>query len=206
MKNLTTGIGRRDRSRNVGSALGAVLMVGLALTAMTRRRRRGASGRATRDDQRAALAAYLRDHLSGSDAAIQVVDRLRRTHAGTDEGALFASLFDEFEVERRVVRAVLAHLGASPRSAKRLASQASGAILKWTAGGDRGELSLFRTLEALAIGVQGKRCLWRALQSVEPRIPLPADWGLAALEAMAVRQWEAIESRRQSLAPSTFAY
>jgi len=77
--------------------------------------------------------------------------------------------------------------------------------LKWTAGGHRGELPLFRTLEALAIGVQGKRCLWRALQSLGPPIPLPAGWSLAALEAMAVRQWEAIESRRQSLAPATFA-
>jgi len=205
MKNLTTGIDQRHRSGNVVSALGAVLMGSLALTAMTRRRRRIASGRATPHDKRAALAVYLRDHLSGSDAAIQVVGRLRRTHAGTDEGALFASLFDEFEGERRVVRALLAQLGASPRSAKRLASQASGAILKLTAGGDRGELSLFRTLEALAIGVQGKRCLWRALQSLSPSIPLPAGWSLAALEAMAVRQWEAIESRRQSLAPATFA-
>ena len=72
------------------------------------------------------------------------------------------------------------------------------------AGGDRGDLSLFRTLEGLAIGVQGKRCMWRALHALLGDQPIPSTRSLAGLEAMAVRQWESIEARRQALAAETF--
>ena len=44
----------------------------------------------------------------------------------------------------------------------RLLGQASSLVLKRFAGGIAGVLSLFRTLEALAIGVQGERCMSRA--------------------------------------------
>ena len=69
---------------------------------------------------------------------------------------------------------------------------------------ERGELSLFRTLESLAIGVQGKRCMWRALESLLGDQPIPSARSLGGLEAMAVRQWEAIEERRRALVGETF--
>ena len=142
--------------------------------------------------------------LAGSDAAIQVVGRLRLVHAGTQEGRLFAALYDEFREEREVVRALLAQVGAAPLSVKRLVGQANGAVLAAVAGGERGDLSLFRTLEALSVGVQGKRCLWRALQSLLGDQPIPSVRSLDGLEAMAVRQWEAIEERRRGLVLATF--
>jgi hypothetical protein len=71
------------------------------------------------------------------------------------------------------------------------------------AGGGPGDLSLFRTLEALAIGVQGKRCLWRAAQVLALPHP-PGRRTFVELEADAVRQWEAIERHRRSLVPLTF--
>jgi len=56
-----------------------------------------------------------------------------------------------------------------------------------------GDLSLLRTLEALAVGVQGKRCLWRALQDLRSLPSTVGGMTFVALEAKAVRQWEAIE-------------
>ena len=110
---------------------------------------------------------YLHEHLTGADAAIRVVERLRRTQ--TDERPLFDWLYNEFEADHQVVQAILRMLGASSGSPKRLLGQASGAVLKRMAGGAAGDLSLFRTLEALALGVQGKRCMWRALQACTAR-------------------------------------
>ena len=154
--------------------------------------------------KREALIAYLRDHLTGSDAAIRVVHRLRSTHHGTD-GTLFHRLFKEFQEDRSVVHTLLAQLGASERSLKRAAGVVSGTVLSVTAGGEPGELSLFRTLEALAIGVQGKRCMWRALQNLSP-VPSTFDGlNFVELEAKAVRQWEAIEERRQALVAQTLS-
>jgi len=196
---------RLARSDNfTAGVLGAAVVVGLGVAAVTYSRRSSSARLHPRQDKGANLAAYLREHLTGSDAAIQVVDRLRLVHAGTQEGRLFAALFDEFREEREVVRALLEEIGATPLSLKRLAGQASGAILDVAAGGERGDLSLFRTLEGLAIGVQGKRCMWRALQSLFGDQPIPSARTLAGLEAMAVRQWEAIEERRRGLVLATF--
>jgi hypothetical protein len=172
----------------------AIVAAGVAATTVSRRRSTG-----TGDP---ALVAYLREHLGGADLAIQIVERLRRTQADRDERQLFAWLYEELEADREVVRTLLHSLGWSSRSPKRLVGKATGAVLKVMTGGSSGDLSLFRTLEALAIGVQGKRCMWRALQSLS--LPLPAGKSFAELEFAAIHQWEAIDERRRSLVPRTF--
>jgi hypothetical protein len=162
--------------------------------------RRSASTR-----QRQALIAYLRDHLSGADMAIRVVHRLGSTHRGTEVGTLFRRLSKEFEEDRSVVCTLLTQLGASARSIKRASGFASGTLLSVTAGGEPGDLSLLRTLEAFAIGVQGKRCLWRALQNLRAVPSTVGGMNFVELEARAVRQWEAIEERRRALVMQTFS-
>ena len=154
--------------------------------------------------KRQALIAYLRDHLSGADMAIRVVHRLASTHEGTEDGTLFRRLSQELEEDRAVVRTLLTQLGASGRSIKRAAGFASGTVLSVTAGGEPGDLSLFRTLEAIAIGIQGKRCLWRALQKLRTR-PTVHRMNFVELEARAVRQWEAVEERRLAVVVRTFS-
>jgi len=186
-------------------ALALAMVIGVGLAVESGRRRRLRREQKAHPDKRAALATYLREHLSGSDAATQTVERLRRTHAGTEDGRLFGTLFAEFQEERDVVREVLASLGASEQSPKRLLAQASASVLKTTAGGEPGELAFFRTLEGLSTGVQGKRCMWRALQGLQLGAPAPGYNRFVELEALAVRQWEALEGRRRSLASATFA-
>ena len=183
------------------AAVGAGLILGAAVVA---RRRRRAPAHEKADDRTAALATYLREHLSGSDVAIRVVERLRRTHAGTVEGRLFGALFEDFQHEREVVQAMLAEIGASTLSAKRLVTGAGGVLLAPAARSARGSLAFFRTLEGLAIGVQGKRLLWRAMQQLEPPFTQVSRGGLRELEALAVRQWEAIDERRRAVSRSTF--
>jgi hypothetical protein len=189
----------RDSSLALLAMLGALAVTGVtAYLAWP-------SGRSASTRQRQALIAYLRDHLSGSDMALRVVHRLGSTHKGTEDGMLFRRLSKEFKEDRAIVRTLLTQLGASGRSIKRAAGYASGAVLSVTAGGEPGDLSLLRTLEALAIGVQGKRCMWRALQNLRT-IPSTVDgMNFVELEAKAVRQWEAIEARRRGLVARTFS-
>jgi hypothetical protein len=155
------------------------------------------------DEKHQSLVAYLRDHLGGADAAIHVVRRLAATHEDTADGRLFRQLAEEFEQDRATVRALLAQLGASAQSPKRVAGRASAALLGFTAGGTPGQLSLLRTLETLAIGIQGKRCMWRALQTLGTARST-AQINPVELEARALRQWEAVEGRRRVLAAMTF--
>jgi hypothetical protein len=205
MKGSSGSVAGGPGSNDLPPAVRALIVAGLGVSAalalyLTRASPQGRSPA----DRRQSLIAYLREHLTGSDVAIHVVRRLRRTHEGTPEGRLFAYLAEEFEEDRAVVRSLLAHLGASAGSAKRLVGQASGALLSVVAGGQPGALSLLRTLEGLAIGVQGKRCMWRALESAAGASRLPGGKSFGALEMNAVRQWEAIEQHRQALAARTF--
>ena len=128
----------------------------------------------------------------------------RRTR-DPEDWPLFRQLSNEFEEERAVVRSLLTRLGASGRSMKRAASYASSAVLSLTAGGESGDLSLLQTLEALAVGVQGKRCMWRALQNLQTMSSPVQGTSFVDLEAQAVRQWEAIEERRRALVEPTFS-
>jgi hypothetical protein len=182
------------------AVLGAIAMTAGLTACLAWPARRSASTR-----HRQALIVYLRDHLGGAEMAIRVVHRLGSTHQGTEEGALFRRLSKEFEEDRSVVRTLLTQLGASGRSIKRAAGFVSGAMLSVTAGGQPGDLSLLRTLEALAIGVQGKRCLWRALQNLRPVPSIVHGMDFVELEVKAVRQWEALEERRRTLLAQTFS-
>jgi hypothetical protein len=199
MVRLQDGSGRSD----AGPILGALGALGLTIAFVALRRSKPRQEHRAADKQRA-LATYLRDHLVGADTAIQMVQGLRDAYRGGPDGALFESLYEQFREDRGVVEGILAELGYTSRSAKRLAGQATGSALRVVAGGGPGDLSLFRALEALAIGVQGKRCLWRAAQALVTLPHPPGRRSFVELEADAVRQWETIEQHRRSLVPRTF--
>jgi hypothetical protein len=182
---------------------GAIGAVGLTIAFVALRGSKRRQGDET-GEKRKALAAYLRDHLAGADTVIHMVQDLRDANRTNSAGALFESLYEQFREDRGVVEGILAELGYASGSAKRLAGRATGSALRMVAGGTRGDLSLFRTLEALAIGVQGKRCLWRAAQALVALPRPPGRRSFVELEADAVRQWETIEQHRRSLVPDTF--
>ena len=181
--------------------LGAVGLVALAVATRSNRRATIHAGRARRPDPSRALAAYFHDHLTGAEAATQVVKRLERACAGRPQGRLFESLHQRFLHERRVVEGLLTDLGESHGSAKRAAGGIAGKALRAVVGGATDDLSLFQALEGLAVGVQGKRCMWRALQTVRPPLRAP----LEALESDALEQWQEIEACRLAIAPAVFS-
>jgi hypothetical protein len=192
------------RGRVRGDVVGALGVVALGLAAGMVQRSRSDAHRRKPGDKRAALGAYLRDHLAGADAAIQVVGHLKDAQQGGSDGTLFGWLHEQLQRDRDVVIALLTGLRVSPRSVKRLAGTAAGTMFKTAASARPGELSLFRTLEGLSVGVQGKRCLWRAGQVLAPSLRLHDGRTFAELESSAVDQWEAIERYRLTLVAQTF--
>jgi len=188
-----------DERRHDGLNLALITGLGLTVALFARNK---VQNRARPAHGSAPLATYLSEHVAGADAAISTVEHLRKTQDDPDDRRLFSTLFDEFRSDRAVVTKLLARLGEPPRLSKRLVGRAAG-MVKFAAGGQAGELSLLRTLEALAIGIQGKRCMWRALQAL-PELVSPGPRTFAQLESSALRQWELIEARRQVLARQTF--
>jgi len=152
--------------------------------------------------KREALVEYLREHLSLSEIAVRMTRRLAESQPEPADRLLYGRITQEFEEDRGIVRSLLARLGASDRSLQRAAGAAAGVAVKRISGGEPGELSLFRTLEALSVGIQGKRCMWRVLQEL-PISPVHGT-DFVELEAKALRQWEAIEDRRRAAGRLTF--
>ena len=134
MLRLQDGTTRSD----AGPILGALGALGLTVAFVALRRSKPRQ-RDQDGDKRRALATYLRDHLAGADTAIQTVQGLSDADRGGPEGALFESLYEQFREDRGVVEGILAELGYTSRSVKRLAGRATGSALRVVAGCAPGE-------------------------------------------------------------------
>ncbi|HUF35444.1 MAG TPA: hypothetical protein VMN37_05805 [Gemmatimonadales bacterium] len=144
-----------------------------------------------------ALGTYLNDHLAGSVAAVEMVDRAIEDNAGTPLASALAEMVAAIREDQEVLRGVLERLKVAESPLKQ-----AGAWLAEKAGrlklGDTSEEALHRLemLEALSLGIQGKLALWRALQRVAARHPALAGLDLGALERRAREQHERVEAHR----------
>jgi hypothetical protein len=144
------------------------------------------------------LAIYLQDHLAGAAAARERFRFARDRNRGTPTGELLAGLLREVEEDAETLRRVLARVGAAPSTPKLAAAlvvervgrlKPNGRLLGYS------PLSRLLELEALLLGVEGKRRLWLALAELDdPRL---AEFDFAALTARAAVQSDALEEHRR---------
>jgi hypothetical protein len=110
---------------------------------------------------------YLEDHLSGADLGLTIASRLERAHPGTEISATLARMSGQIREERSLVADALERLDAPPDLLRR----AMGVV------GSLGRLasslpfvpepSVLEDLEALAVGIWGKRLLWGLIRQVQ---------------------------------------
>ena len=153
------------------------------------------------------LATYLHDHLSGAGGAIELVGQLLTVFASEPVAEVLKVLHRELLDERRQLEGLAAHYPlatAAPRKAVAwLAEKGLEAKLALDGFGEQ-SFRLFEALEALSIGIAGKRLLWRTLAqeaATEPQLVGPA---YAQLIAQAVRQRRSVEPMRQKAAQRSF--
>jgi general stress protein 26 len=139
-----------------------------------------------RDVDRTSLIAYLGDHLTGSVAAVQLMDRLLAPHADTPLGVSLREMRNELLQEQLIVRHFVAAYGGSDSTTGGMIAWAGGQLSRIKLGpGEEGDsgLRLFEALEALALGFAGRHALWRTLADLQRHAPIDerADFrGLAA--------------------------
>ena len=147
-------------------------------------------------DERA-LSRYLQSHLAGSDAGLAIASRLAARHAGAELGAAMERLAGEIRSEQGIVRAAIARLPTRPEPVKRVLGMVA------AAGRFAGSLpfvpepSVIEDLEALAVGVWGKRLLWGAMTRVAASEGGFDDIDLGELAASAEDQEREILRLRQ---------
>lgn len=149
------------------------------------------------------LATYLNDHLAGSVMAIRLMESLESTYAertGTQEIAgIVRQTREDIEADQRVLEGIIARIGIdeSPlrKAAGWIAERVAGAKLIVEDGSD-GPFRMLESTEVITLGILGKRGLWKALQSLEGRIPAVHGIDFDALVARADAQHERMEQLR----------
>jgi hypothetical protein len=143
------------------------------------------------------LPIYLNDHLAGSVAAIELARRARESNEGTKIGEVVAEVCAGIEADQAILRDVMRRLEVSEDRVKPVLAWAGEKLGRLKPNGQlRGYSPLSRVveLEALLVGIAGKRMLWRALgQTCGSRLE---EFDFKALEDRAEAQRQQLESCR----------
>jgi hypothetical protein len=112
------------------------------------------------------LATYLNDHLAGAVAAIELLQDLIDAQADSGATSFFTQLKSDIEADQQELKALIERLGISESAPRKAAAWVAGkmAQLKSTLD-DRSTGPLWRleALEALVLGISGKKALRHGL-------------------------------------------
>ncbi len=154
------------------------------------------------------LTTYLNDHHAGSLGAIEMVDHLIGTFEDKPLGQFFKDLRPEIETDQKTLESLIENIGADESTIKKagawVAEKVSRAKIRVSDSGDD-QLGLLHALEALMLGITGKRALWTALAAAAERVPQLRQLNYAKLEQRAVEQRNRVEEKRQEVARQVFS-
>ena len=152
------------------------------------------------------LAIYLRDHHAGASAGSALAKRAARNGAGLAHGDELAEIARQIGEDRMTLERLMARLGVRPSSLKVAAAKAAEVVGRLKLNGrlrQRSPLSNVVELEALALGIVGKRKLWESLADI-PGLSAAAGVDFVELDERARRQHDQVETFRQEAAAAAF--
>ncbi len=153
------------------------------------------------------LAAYLGDHLAGSAAALDLIEKLRSNNEGTPLATFLGQLGPEVAADQTVLQGLIEQLGEPQGVLKKAGGWAAEKLTRVrldervTRSPD---LSRLLELEMLAVGVEGKRALWTALRPLTGAYPAVAALDLDGLLERADAQRRGVEDHRVEAATRAF--
>ena len=153
------------------------------------------------------LSDYLNDHLAGSVAALELLDRMIEACEGKSLERFLRQLREDIHQDQEKLQELIEKLGASESTVRKTGAWIAEKLTrpKIDLGeGSKEEIGVFLALEALLLGITGKRSLWRALQAASRTVPALARLDYSGLEKRAIEQCEQVEARRLEIARSVF--
>lgn len=150
---------------------------------------------------------YANDHLAGSVGALELLDHLIAVYQGTSLERFFQELRNEIDADQETLKELIARLGEKESAVRKagawIVEKLSRAKIQLSETRE-GELGLFLALEALALGINGKRSLWRALAAASESAPHLRGPDYATLETRAMEQHDRVEVKRLEVARKVF--
>ena len=155
-------------------------------------------------DGHALLATYLNDHLSGATSALELLRHLAEAYAGQEVAYFADELSDEIAADVATLERIASDLGIGRSPLRKAAAWAVEKVawlkLRVDDPSMRG-LHLLESMEALSLGIEGKRLLWVALSAAAAAgSPALAGRDYAGLIARAEAQRAEVERRRVAAA------
>jgi hypothetical protein len=159
------------------------------------------------DDGDRLLGIYLQDHLAGSVAALELIERSAGSNETNELGAFLTDLYAEIQADKETLLQVMSALGVAPSRVKNGLAWAAekagrlklnGRLLRYS------PLSRVHELETLEAGIVGKRSLWTNLEELSdprlaavdlPRLVERAEAQRAGVEGWRRRAAAALRSR-----------
>jgi hypothetical protein len=112
------------------------------------------------------LATYLNDHLAGSNVAVELLDHLMSENP--DLKPSLAALKKDIEDDREQLEGLMARLNIAESRIRKAGTWIAESVAEVKLDVDddpHGPLRRLERLEALALGIDGKVALWRALEA-----------------------------------------
>ena len=153
------------------------------------------------------LTNYMKDHFAGSVAAVELLNHLISSHRGKTHEQFFVRMRDEVAEDQEVLRGLLHDLdaeGGALRNTTAFLSEKLARIKLLLENPTGGQLAQLEKLEALALGIEGKRTLWRTLLALAEEIPALRKVDFAKLDQRADDQRKRVEARRIEAAREAF--
>ncbi len=154
------------------------------------------------------IATYLNDHLAGSAAALELLDHLQTTYADSPLGPFFIKLRADIATDRTALETVMKRLHIAESGVRQATAWLTGKMTEmklWVDDSSKGTLHLFESLEALSLGLEGQKSLWKAMAVAAEDDAALQVANYEALEGQATEQRERVEKQRLLAAKEALA-
>jgi len=152
------------------------------------------------------LATYLNDHLAGSVVAVELLERLEA--AGSSMTSTLAQVRSDIEADRAELRELMRRLEIAESRSRKVTGWIAEKFsqLKLRLDDPKGgSLRVLESLELVALGIQGKLALWRALGAAGGSDPALRVIDYERLAQRAQDQWQRVEVVRLEAAKAALA-
>jgi len=149
------------------------------------------------------LATYLNDHLAGSVVAIELMQNLEAAYAGSSVANFVNGVRIDVEADQSELQDLMNRLKISESRTRRVSAWLTEKLTELKLrldDSEHGNLRLFESLEALSLGIEGKRSLWLALSAAAETSPQLRLVDYQRLQARAEEQRSRVENKRIEVA------
>lgn len=153
------------------------------------------------------LVTYMNDHLAGSRTALQLLDDVIKSTSDGEMRAFLDGVRADIAEDRDVLENLIRRVGGARSVIRDLGGWVT-EKLSWLKlafdDPSNGPLRRLEALEILALGIEGKSGLWRALATAAPDVPALAGVNFGDLVRRATEQHARVEARRIEAARVAF--